>query len=154
MPAMPMDAAQAVTRSPAASPLPRPAGRLSRAQLGRLAVFAVAFWYVAVLFIRFGLDAGWYGGAPGALLFVVTVPGAWGSVWLAMRVARLGPAQVVPGTAFACAVAMLCDGVALTWAPGVYGGASARLVLGAAWLLFGVGAILVAALFTARRRGA
>jgi hypothetical protein len=49
---------------------------------------------------------------------------------------------------------MLCDGVALTWAPGVYGGASARLALGAAWLLFGVGAILVGALFTARRRGA
>jgi hypothetical protein len=88
------------------------------------------------------------------LLFAVTVPAAWGSVWLAGRVANLRPAQLVPGTAFACAVAMLCDGVALTWAPGVYGGASARLALGAAWLLFGVGAILIAAFVTAGRRGA
>jgi hypothetical protein len=151
MPAMPMDAAPGSTRSPTAAPAP---GRLGRAQLGRLAVLAVVIWYAAAVFIRFALPAGLYGGGPGALLFAATVPLAWGSVWLAVRVAGLRPAQVVPGTAFACAVAMLCDGVALTWAPGVYGGASARLALGAAWLLFGVGAILVGALFTASRRGA
>jgi hypothetical protein len=154
MPAMPMEAAPAFTRPSAAPPAHAAPGRLSRAQFGRLALFAVGFWYVAAVFIRFGLPAGLYGGGPGALLFAATVPLAWGSVWLAARVAGLRPAQVVPGTAFACAVAMLCDGVALTWAPGVYGGASAGLALGAAWLLFGVGAILVAALLTASRRGA
>jgi hypothetical protein len=47
---------------------------------------------------------------------------------------------------------MLCDGIALTWAPSVYGGVSPRLALGAAWLLWGVGAILLAAATTGRRR--
>jgi hypothetical protein len=143
-----MDAAQGFARPPAAPQ------RLSRAQVARLAVLAVVIWYLAALFIRLALPAGLYGGAPGVLLFAATLPVAWGSTWLAARVAGLRPAQVVPGTAFACAVAMLCDGVALTWAPGVYGGASARLALGAAWLLFGVGAILVAAILVASRRGA
>ncbi len=154
MPATQMGSAQGFARSPAA---PTPAAtpqRLSRSQAARLAVLAVVIWYLAALFIRFGLPARLYGGGPGVLLFAATLPVAWGSTRLAERVAGLRPAQVVPGTAFACAVAMLCDGVALTWAPGVYGGASARLALGAAWLLFGVGAILVAAILVASRRGA
>lgn len=154
MPATSTDPARGATRSPAVPPLSASPARLGRAQLARLAVLAVVLWYLAALFIRFALPAGLYGGGPGALLFAATVPLAWAAVWLAARVARLRPEQVVPGVAFACAVAMLCDGVALTWAPTVYGGASARLALGAAWLLFGVGAILVAALHTAGRRGA
>ena len=154
MPATPMDAVQGFARSPALPTPPATPQRLSRAQAARLAVLAVVLWYLAALFIRFALPAGLYGGGPGVLLFAATLPLAWGSIRLAERVAGLRPAQVVPGTAFACAVAMLCDGVALTWAPGVYGGASARLALGAAWLLFGVGAILVAAILVAGRRGA
>jgi hypothetical protein len=135
------------------SPVPvAAAASLHRDQIVRLAALAIVLWYAAALCIRVGLPAGLYGGSAGALLFVATGGLAWPTVRLAARVGALRPFQVVPGVAMACAVAMLCEGIALTWAPAVYGGVSPRLALGAAWLLWGVGAILLAAATTGRRR--
>jgi hypothetical protein len=137
-------AAPLLSEAPHFADAPAPALRVG--QLVRVVALGVVLWYLAAVVIRLGLPAGLYGGRAGALLFAGTIPLAWACVWLVTRVGALRPAQVLPGVALACVAAMLCDGVALTWTPGVYGGASVRLALGAAWLLHGVGVILLAAL--------
>jgi hypothetical protein len=124
-------------------------GCLSNRQLVVLIAFGLAFWVVAALFIRLA-PFGLFGRGPGTiLLFAVTVPLAWFSVEVARRVAALSSEQLLPGLAIASAAAMLCDGIGLIWWS-IYG-AGDRLP-GAAWILWGVGLILFAAFFSARRR--
>jgi hypothetical protein len=49
--------------------------------------------------------------------------------------------------------ALLCDGVAITWAPGLYGGAGPGLAPAAAWILWGGGAGMLIALIMGQREG-
>lgn len=82
---------------------------------------------------------------------VLSVPCVWFLVWTSRQVAALAPDQLVPGVALATAVAAICDGVALTWFPALYGEIGASRDLGAAWLLWGVGVGLILTLVIARR---
>ncbi len=125
-------------------------GRLTDRQSTILIVFGLAFWLAAALFIRLAPYGLWDGGVGTMMLFAFTVPVALLSVKVAKRVAGLAPDQVLPGVAIASAAAMLCDGIGLVWWS-IYG-ESDRLP-GAAWLLWGVGMILFAAFFHARRQG-
>jgi hypothetical protein len=52
--------------------------------------------------------------------------------------------------AIALIAALFLDGIALTMAPWIYGAPQSALLPAAAWLLFGVGAFLAAALLEAR----
>jgi hypothetical protein len=125
-------------------------GRLSNRQLVVLIAFGLAFWLAAALFIRMA-PLGLFGGGPGTMiLFAMTVPLARFSVEVAKRIARLSSEQLLPGLAVPSAAAMLCDGIGLIWWP-IYGDGD-RLA-GAAWILWGVGLILFAAFFSARRQG-
>jgi hypothetical protein len=125
-------------------------GRLSNRQLMVLIAFGLAFWLAAALFIRMA-PLGLFGCGPGTMiLFAMTVPLAWFSVEVARRIARLSSEQLLPGLAVASAAAMLCDGIGLIWWS-IYGRGD-RLP-GAAWILWGVGLILFAAFFSARRQG-
>jgi branched-subunit amino acid transport protein AzlD len=115
---------------------------LSNRQLAIIITFGIIFWLIAALFIRiapFGLFAR---GPATIALFMVTMLVAWLPVRLLTLLAALSAPQLVPGVAIASAAAMLLDGVGLIWWP-VYGAAD-RLP-GAAWLLWGVGWILIAA---------
>jgi hypothetical protein len=136
--------------NPTASAAP---ARLSRRQIAIVVAWGVLFWFVAALFIRHAPAELFGGGAATALLFAFTALIAWPSVWITRQLASLKPDQLVAGTAIASAAAMLCDGVGLTWSP-LYGPAGAVPVAAAAWLLWGVGLILVAAFVAARRQGA
>ncbi len=60
------------------------------------------------------------------------------------------PGQIVPAMAIALIAALFLDGIALTMAPWIYGAPQSALLPAAAWLLFGVGAFLAAALLEAR----
>lgn len=128
-------------------------GRLRANQVMSLAVLGVVAWLLAALFIRCTMGWGFFSPAASVPLFALTVPGAWTLAWIGKRVGPLLPSQLVPGVAVACAAAMLCDGIALTWTPTLYGGASANLLPAAAWLLWGVGVIFAVALISARRGG-
>ena len=112
--------------------------------------FGLAFWLVAALFICLAPFGLFDRGVGTMVLFAVTVPLAWLSVQVAKRIAALAPAQVLQGVAIASAAAMLCDGIGLVWWS-IYG--EGDRLPGAAWLLWGVGLILFAAFFDARRQG-
>ena len=126
---------------------------LSQGQIAIVVAWGLVFWLVAALFIRYAPPAVFDGGASTALLFAASVPIAWPSVWITRRLAALKPRQVVPGAALASSAAMLCDGIGLTWSS-LYAPVGAAPLAAAAWLLWGVGLILLAAFVTARRQGA
>lgn len=130
-------------------------GQLRRGQATRLAASGVALWLLFALLIRFSISAGLFGSAAASvLLFIAAIPLAWPMIWLCRHTAGLTPEQVVPGVAVASAAALLCDGVALTWAPSLYGPDAASILPVVAWLLWGVGVILTLSLVIAGREAA
>ena len=113
----------------------------------RLCLLSLTLWLIATAYIR------WMPGAftdpvMGSLGFVTTFPMAWASVWLIRRIA---PDQLLAGVSLVGAVAMMIDGAALRFFPGVYGADALPLRLGAAWLLWGYGVSLAIALIWAWR---
>ncbi len=124
--------------------------RLTSQQLTILVGFGLVFWLVAALFIRFAPFGVLDRGVSTMLLYAITVPAGWISVQVGKRLAALAPDQLLPGMAIGSAAAMLLDGIGLVWWS-IYGVAD-RLP-GAAWLLWGVAMILIAAFVEARRQG-
>jgi hypothetical protein len=145
------------TAASVASPTPHSPGlsasRLSARQLAIVIAWGVLLWFVVALLIRIAPRVVFDRGVLTVLLFSTGLPNAWLTVWLTRRLASLSPHQLVPATAIACAAAMLCDGMALTWTT-LYGPETKDLVPAAALLLWGVAHILIAAFVTARREGA
>jgi len=125
---------------------------LSPRQAAILVAWGVLLWFVVALFIRWAPPVLFGRGVATALLFAAAAPIAWVSIWVTQRVALLRPDQLVAGAALASAAAMFCDGIALTWSS-LYG-LGTDLVPAAAWLLWGVAAILTAAFATAHRLSA
>ncbi len=127
-------------------------GQLRRGQVAILAALGVALWLLFALLIRWSLPTGLFGNpVASVLLFVAAVLLAWLMVRLCTRVAALAPGQTVPGVVVASAAALPCDGVALTWTPGLYGPDAASILPAAAWLFWGVGLCLALALADAGR---
>lgn len=120
------------------------AGRIGTARAAALTGASLVLWAAASQVIRVAVPAGWFAPGPAVAMFALALPNAWLTVWMVRRL--VGPAHVLRGTMLACAVAMLADGVALVWAPALYGADTANVTAGAAWLLFGVACILLAAL--------
>lgn len=147
---MPLTRTRSAGKTP--SVFDTPAGRLRQGQIVILTSLGFLFWLMAALFIRYGVPADLFGGTASAMLFALSVPCALLLVLTSKRVAGLRPDQLVAGVAFAAAVAMLCDGVTLTWFPALYGGASENLVPAAAWLLWGVGVCLILAFVDGARK--
>ncbi|WP_424952993.1 hypothetical protein [Deinococcus sp.] len=121
-----------------------PGSSLSRApmRLPLLAALGVTFWFLAAMTIRF-LGPGVFvpGGSLLPLVFLLTLPVAWAFVWLGLLLSGARGAAVFPAATLMTSVAMLCDGVALTFFPALYGLTSVPLLLGAAWILWGAGLI-------------
>lgn len=120
------------------------AGRIGIARAAMLTGASLVLWAAASQVIRVAVPAGWFAPGPALFMFGLALPNAFLSVWLVRRM--VGAAHVLRGTMLACAVAMLADGVALVWAPALYGADTVNVTAGAAWLLFGVACILLAAL--------
>jgi hypothetical protein len=106
----------------------------------------VVGWFVAALFIRFTAHLGWYGGGlANIILFAASAPVALALAELVRRLAPKGQSSVA--AALLVTPALLLDGLALTWTPGLYGNAAGGPHNGSTWLLYGVGLILAAALW-------
>jgi hypothetical protein len=128
--------------------------RLSGRQIAISVALGLALWIAVALVIRAAPAMLFDRGAWTVLLFAAALPNAFFTLWLARRLAAPSPERIVPFLAVGCATAMLCDGVALTWAAPLYGGGGKDLASAAALLLWGVAAILIVGLVAARREGA
>jgi hypothetical protein len=114
------------------------------------ALFGLIGWFIAAMFIRVAIPLGWFAPPLTAVMFIAAVPASWLLVELVRRLA--GGADLLARVTIMCVVALLLDGLALVWLPGLYGASGAELLAPAAWLLFGVGVIeLVALAFESRR---
>ncbi len=128
-------------------------GQLRRGQAVSLVALGVALWLLFALLIRYVMPTGWFASPTiSVLLFMACIPSAWLLVRLCQRTAALTPEQLVPGVAIASAAALPCDGVALTWAPQLYGADAASILPAAAWLFWGAGVCLALAFVMAGRK--
>jgi hypothetical protein len=118
---------------------------LRKTQIIALVVLAVALWILVTLNIRLRpehiLDP-----VKGLIPFVTAPLAGWLSVRLCKFVGRLNQEQLLPGVSVVGAVAMMLDGAALKWFPGIYGFDEKTLRLGAAGLLWGYGVAFAVAL--------
>jgi hypothetical protein len=128
-------------------------GGLAQRQFGICVAIGVVFWFLAALFCRFAAPAGWFGGLGSLALFVVALPSLWVAVVIMRRAAGLSAAQIFPGMSVGTMAAAMCDGVAITWAPWLYGGVTPGLAPAAAWILWGAGAGMLIALVMGHREG-
>ncbi len=125
---------------------------LTSRQFRLLSVAAIALWALATASIRY-FPSAVTDPLAGNIGFVTSVPVFWLCVVVTRRWARLTREQLVAGTAFVVALAMLIDASALRWVHVVYSdtGAGDLFRLGSAWLLWGYGISLVIALVMANR---
>lgn len=135
---------------PPVTPRPAVVPGLSDRQTVILAVLGALLWLGAALLLRALAPLGVHDGAARVALYAAIVPGSWPFVLLLVRAAGLAPHQRLGGVAVALAVAMLLDGLALAWAPGLYGTAPADAAGAGAVILWGAGVILVLAVLSAR----
>ncbi|NML93122.1 hypothetical protein [Novosphingobium olei] len=128
-----------------------PAGSaaLNAQQSGVMIVAGIVLWYAAAVLLRALSDAQLLGGSTGALVFAATVPGTLPFVLLLRRLGGLGADQVVPGYTLATTAALLCDGVAMTWYPALYGADDTAARLAAGGVIFGGAVGLALAFFVA-----
>ncbi|MEI6159754.1 MAG: hypothetical protein WCP77_07970 [Roseococcus sp.] len=126
---------------------------LSPVQMLRVSAFAVLLWISGAVLIRLTIPLGVFsGGVLTVLAYAIGIAINVPTIWLARLLGGLRQDQIIFGMALGSGVAILCDGLALTWAPGLYGGVSEDLHRAAAWLLWTVAFGLIGA-FIVERRG-
>jgi hypothetical protein len=127
-------------------------GALSSTQVLRVSAFALLLWISGAILIRLLTPLGVFsGGVLTVLIFAGGVAFNIPTIWLVERLGGLRRNQIVAGMALGSGVAVVCDGLAITWAPWLYGGASEDLSRAAAWLLWTVGFGLIFAFIAERR---
>jgi len=121
-------------------------------QLQLLSLIAIALWILATASIRY-FPSTVTDPLLGDIGFLTSIPICWLCVVAVRRLAGLTREQLVGGTAFVVAVAMLIDATALRWAHPVYGSdeSGSLFRLASAWLLWGYGVSLAIAMLMSRR---
>ncbi len=128
---------------------PAPAGRigLRSGQIVACLIVGAVLWFIAALMLRYMGPMGAYEGSSRAILYALIVPGTIPFLMAGFRIAHLGAAHRFVGTGVMLMAAMLLDGIALAWFPGLYGH-TPDLVAGAGGtILWGAGIALVLGFF-------
>ncbi|WP_226017965.1 hypothetical protein [Novosphingobium sp. FKTRR1] len=116
---------------------PLAAVRLSGQQCLILSVAGIVVWFAAALLLGTLNAHGLLGGTASVIGYALTVPGTLPFVLALERLARLAPAQIVPGYTLATVVAMFCDGSAVAFWPTLYGTDDLQVRLAAGAVLWG-----------------
>ncbi|CAN0557604.1 unnamed protein product [Ectocarpus sp. 12 AP-2014] len=124
---------------------------MSKGYFFTFALIGAILWFIAAMIIQFFPDM-FLGGTTGMILFLVSIPGTWITVYLLMKVTGLPRAHIFSATCVGVVTAMFLDGVAITWVPQLYGGTGDHLANGAAWLLFGVALFMTCAALIGRQK--
>jgi hypothetical protein len=109
---------------------------LSQQQIVRSFVAGVVLWFVFVWVVRW-IPWAFDGGVRSALLFIVTIPAAWGLVRIVALAAALEPATIFEGVVIATVAAMLLDGLVFTFVSHWYGSSETHVRFGAGLILWG-----------------
>jgi len=124
---------------------------LTRHQFLIMTAYGIALWFAAAMLCSWIGPMGVYDGMARALLYAAVVVGTVPFLFLGTTLAGLARHQILAGFAVADAAALLLDGLAVAWLPGLYGD-TPELVLGAsAVILWGAGIVLVLAAAMNRR---
>ncbi|MCV3272253.1 hypothetical protein [Roseobacter sinensis] len=108
-------------------------------QVLKLLATGVALWLLAAVLLRLLGPLGIYEGSARLWTYVLIIPGTVPFIYLVRWIARLGPEHTVLGVAIVTAMAIVCDGIALAWAPEIYGEGLATAAGAGATILWGAG---------------
>ena len=125
---------------------------VSNSKLAIWVLIGIVFWFIAAMMVRFMgtaiLDPK---SINMVLLFAVSFPFGFASMRLIGSLVGLRGAAFLPAVVVMTMIATLLDGIAFTWTS-LYGLPAESMVYGAAWILWGVGCILLFALLDSRER--
>ena len=118
---------------------------MTQSQYIPLTLLGVVAWFAVAMLVRFTgpffFDQGLLHLA--YLAFAGAI--AWPTLVIIRRAAGVPATRVLRPTAFTLAVASICDGIALSYAPWIYGPVGLHTGFAGAVILFGVGWLLLAA---------
>jgi hypothetical protein len=124
---------------------------MTKAHIIRSVIYGLIFWFLAAMIVKFMaafFDSGWIN----ALILAVSVPAAWLSIPISLMATQAPPTMAVKVNAIATIVATFADGLGITFAPDLfYAGKTLATQNGAAFILWGVGWILLFAFLRERR---
>ena len=118
-----------------------------------MGALGVLFWLNAALIIRVLSGYGMLEGSGRIICFALSIPLAFVTIWIFRALARFEWRHMFLAITVATAVAQICDGIALTYAPGLYSNDPAHIGFAGAVILFGAGAGIIAALWATLRWG-
>ncbi|KPF73721.1 hypothetical protein IP88_08660 [alpha proteobacterium AAP81b] len=98
------------------------------------AILGVILWYVAALLLAWLAPMGVLSGSARVWTYLLIFPGTLPFVLLMWRATGVARGQLGLAMAIGTTAAMFCDGVALAWFPGLYGGEANVAAAGAAIL--------------------
>lgn len=123
---------------------------LSRRQFWVSIAIGIILWFLAAMILQVigplgALDGGWR-----AVTFLAVIPGTVPVALLLRRIVQLRGQQLVLAFGAGTMSAALCDGIALSWFPMLYGSGDAQIAASGATILWGVGVGLALAFAFAR----
>lgn len=111
-------------------------------QLAIIVAIGWTVWFLGALLCRLIGDMGWFDGTSRVLVYAAIIPGTVPVILLLRWLARLASDQIALASAVATAAAVMLDGIALAWFPGLYGTGDAQLAASGAVILWG-GAVAI-----------
>jgi hypothetical protein len=120
---------------------------LTTTQIIILALYGAILWFAAAILVRTIGPMGALDGLATFITYALVIPGTVAALLIARVAARLEKDQTAIGVLIVTATALLLDGVAHAWFPGLYGNDPTQVVKGAAVIFWGAGVGLVLGLF-------
>lgn len=109
-------------------------------------VLGVVFWFSAALLVRFLGEVVFTPNNPLLIvMFIVAIPIGRLFIWIAQQIGKLPDKAVFAPAVMMTQVALLLDGIAITWFPQLYGQSHTHVMLGAALIMWGAGVGMVIA---------
>jgi hypothetical protein len=103
-------------------------------------LLGITFWFTGVLFVRLGGEILFVKDSPWLiLLFALAVPISWIFVKVSAVMGQVSGTELLRALVLETITATLIDGTILTWFQPIYSHEPSRLLLIAAWLLWGGG---------------
>ena len=116
---------------------------LTARQMGTLVAIGAILWFAAAMLVRIIGPMGVFEGTNRLWTYLLVIPGTLPFVLLVRRSAGLATNQHATGMAVSTAAAMLLDGIALAWLPGLYADTVELVAAAGAVILWGAGVGMV-----------